>query len=116
MDYNLSLAYLKDSISKSKLDTILSSEDVIDYGFSDSMPAEISLDNVKLTKEYLDINNYYDGEDTKNVYASIFYVGEHAFKNYLKSLGLYNVVDNAAIVVNTVVGCLLNKICMNRRI
>ena len=45
---------LKDSISKSKLDTILSSEDVIDYGFSDSMPAEISLDNIKLTKEYLD--------------------------------------------------------------
>ena len=80
MDYNLSLTYLKDSISKSKLDTILSSEDVIDYGFSDSMPAEISLDNVKLTKEYLDINNYYEGEDTKNVYASIFYVGEHAFK------------------------------------
>ena len=102
MDYNLSLAYLKDSISKSKLDTILSSEDVIDYGFSDSMPAEISLDNIKLTKEYLDINNYYEGEDTKNVYASIFYVGEHAFKNYLKSLGLSNVVDNAAIVVNTV--------------
>ena len=102
MDYNLSLAYLKDSISKSKLDTILSSEDVIDYGFSDSMPAEISLDNIKLTKEYLDINNYYEGEDTKNVYASIFYVGEHAFKNYLKSLGLSNVADNAAIVVNTV--------------
>ncbi len=102
MDYNLSLSYLKNSISKSKLDTILSSEDVIDYGFSDSMPAEISLDNVKLTKEYLDINNYYEGEDTKNVYASIFYVGEHAFKNYLKSLGLSNISDNAAIVVNIV--------------
>lgn len=102
MDYNLSLSYLKNSISKSKLDTILSSEDVIDYGFSDSMPAEISLDNVKLTKEYLDINNYYEGEDTKKVYASIFYVGEHAFKNYLKSLGLSNVADNAAIVVNIV--------------
>lgn len=102
MDYNLSLSYLKNSISKSKLDTILSSEDVIDYGFSDSMPAEISLDNVKLTKEYLDINNYYEGKDTKKVYASIFYVGEHAFKNYLKSLGLSNVADNAAIVVNIV--------------
>lgn len=102
MDYNLSLSYLKNSISKSKLDTILSSEDVIDYGFIDSMPAEISLDNVKLTKEYLDINNYYEGEDTKNVYASIFYVGEHAFKNYLKSLGLSNISDNAAIVVNIV--------------
>lgn len=102
MDYNLSLSYLKNSISKSKLDTILSSEDVIDYGFSDSMPAEISLDNIKLTKEYLDINNYYEGEDTKKVYASIFYVGEHAFKNYLKSLGLSNISDNAAIVVNTV--------------
>lgn len=102
MDYNLSLSYLKNSISKSKLDTILSSEDVIDYGFSDSMPAEISLDNVKLTKEYLDINNYYEGKDTKKVYASIFYVGEHAFKNYLKSLGLSNISDNAAIVVNIV--------------
>ena len=105
MDYNLSLTYPKGSMSKENLDTILSSEDVIDYGFSDSMPAEISLDNVKLTKEYLDIDTYYqdeDNEDTKSIYSSIVYIGEHAFKNYLKSLGLSDVGDNAAIVVNTI--------------
>jgi len=101
-DYNISLSYRHDKISKfqDKAHSVLNLDNIEDYSIISN--ANIFLENnlVKFSKEYLkyypDIQEYLDGEDEdgnpikvmNNTYITVYRVGDHAYRAYLDELGL----------------------------
>ncbi len=114
-DYNISLSYRHDKISKfqDKAHSVLNLDNIEDYSIISN--ANIFLENnlVKFSKEYLkyypDIQEYLDGEDEdgnpikvmNNTYITVYRVGDHAYRAYLDELGLnYEDVKDKGILID----------------
>lgn len=113
-DYNLVLTYPSDNIDlKNKARETINLDNIVDYSIISTSNLRLENNLIKFSEEYLkyDTNvfepfTYKDDngntiEEMQSTYLNVYKVGDQAYQEYLKKLGLdYNQTKDKAILIN----------------